>query len=424
MDIPDKYLREDLVERFTRYVKIDTASDRHSKTFPTTAVQFELADILRKELIRFGLKDVDVDDNSYLIAKLPSSLRSGGKIMSGYADPPVIGLMAHLDTSDAVPGNNVRPVLHENYNGGVIRLNNSIVLDPKEFPELRTYRGDTVITSDGSTLLGADDKAGLAEIMTAIRYLTEHPEIPHGEIEIIFTPDEETGMGMSRFPLKKVKSKYCYTVDGGEEGSIEPESFNAYKVAVTFHGRSIHIGYARGKLINALNMARDFLSMLPGAETPEATDGRFGYYCPFEISGKLDRVFLEVYIRDFDDKEAARRIEVINSIAQTVEKIYPGSRIEVKPEKQYSNMKRYIDSEPRIVSILEKAVEKAGAKPLLKYIRGGTDGSQLSEMGIPTPNIFAGGYNFHSRLEWVPVSSMVKAARTLINLAALWTAET
>jgi len=416
--IADNELRDDLIERFTRYVKIDTTSDRHSKTFPTTRNQFDLAYVLEKELKQLGINNVSIDENAFLIARIPSVPEKSGQPAAN--NPPIIGLMAHIDTASDVSGKNVHPVLHENYDGKPIKLNSSITLAPEEFPQLNKYLGDTIITTDGTTLLGADDKAGVAEIMTAVRFFTEHPEIPHGKLEIIFTPDEETGLGMSNFPLKRVKSKYCYTVDGGEEGSIEIESFNAYKTRLIFYGRSIHIGYARGKLINALNMTRDFLNMLPGAETPEATDERFGYYCPLEISGSVDQVYLEVFIRDFDDKEAQRRVEVIKSIASTIEKIYPGSRIDVKPEKQYSNMKQYLDKEPKIINILERAVKKAGAVPLKKYIRGGTDGSRLSEMGIPTPNIFAGGHNFHSRREWVPVSSMIKAAKTIINLIVMW----
>ncbi len=414
-------IRKKVVERFERYVKIETTSDRHSDTFPTTSCQLDLSRMLKDELNSIGVNDVEIDQNGFLIARIPANIKqenlprgiSPGKI-------PVIGLMAHVDTADAVSGKNVKPILHDNYNGNVIKLKNGHKLDPDEFPQLLNFKGDTIITSDGTTLLGADDKAGIAEIMTAIEYLLSNRDIPQPEIEVVFTPDEETGKGMSRFPLKRMKMKYCYTVDGGAAGSIEIESFNAYRTEITLTGKNIHPGYARGKMINSIRMASKLIELIPQAESPEATDGRFGYYHPIMISGKPEETKVEIYIRDFDDETARRRIETLREACRAVEKAFPGSSAVLRDEKQYSNMYMYIKKEPKIVSYLEEAVKKAGLEPKVEFIRGGTDGSQLSEMGIPTPNIFAGGYNFHSRLEWIPVSSMVKATETLVNLMELW----
>jgi len=285
------WIEQRLLERFLRYVRIDTTSDRHSKSSPTTAGQLELARVLVEELGRLSVEDVELDGGGFLFAHLESNLKGSAK------QPPAIGFIAHLDTSDAAPGRDVDPMVHEEYDGKIIALKEGGVLDPEEFPELRSYSGQKIVTSDGRTLLGADDKAGLAEIMTAVEYLVNHPELPHGKIGIYFTPDEEQGLSMQRFPIEKISAKYCYTFDGGEEGTIEAECFEGYKADLRFIGKSIHTGVARGKLVNAIEMAGKFLSLLPGAESPQATDGRYGFYFPLEITGGIEETTLEIYRR-------------------------------------------------------------------------------------------------------------------------------
>ncbi len=405
----DDWFRKRLLERFIRYVKFDTTSNPHSKTFPTTGGQRELANSLKTELTDMGITDTHVDENGFVIARI-----------EGQTNSPVIGLIAHMDTSPDVTGKNVKPIVHENYNGEEINLTGNVVISPEDSPGLKAYAGDTIITSDGTTLLGADDKAGVAEIMTAVEYMVKHPELQHGSFEVIFTPDEETGLGMSRFPIDKIKSKYCYTVDGSEEGDIEIETFNAYRVTVQLTGRIIHPGYARGKLINAITMATKFLNLIPESESPEATDGRFGYYYPYQISGNTEKSTIEILIRDFDNSIALKRIDALKAIATAVETGYSGGKVKLDIEKQYTNMGEYIKKEPQILSILQNAVKEAGLQPNIKYIRGGTDGARLSEMGIPTPNIFTGGHNFHSRTEWIALGAMVRATKTLTNLIHLW----
>ena len=410
----DRWLEERLLKRFLRYVRIDTASDRHSTALPTTKGQLELAGILVRELEELGLENAELDEKGFVFAALASNLPEEGN------EPPEIGFMSHLDTSDDVPGSGVKPVLHENYRGEIINLNDGITLDPAEFPELLRYQGATVITSDGRTLLGADDKAGIAEIMTALEYLKEHPEALHGRIRIIFTPDEEQGFSIERFPLDKITARYCYTMDGGEEGIIEAECFEAYKADVLFLGRSIHTGVARGKMVNAIEMAGSFLGMLPAAESPQATDGRYGFYFPLEIKGKLERASLVFYLRDFKESEVLRRVEALKQIGRAVEAAYPRGEVQVEAKKQYSNLRRYLKGSPEVVALLEEAIRETGIEPRHKIIRGGTDGAGLSELGIPTPNVFTGGHNFHSRQEWAALPAMVRAAQTVVNLCRLW----
>ncbi len=361
-----------------------------------------------------GVEDVTLNDECYVVARLPSNLKGG-------AAPPIFGFMAHVDTAPDLTGKDVHPQVVERYDGGPIRLNDQYTLDPARYPTLLQYRGETIVTTDGTTLLGADDKAGVAEIMTAVAFLQAHPEIPHGQIEIYFTPDEEIGRGMDRFPSDIARSEFCYTLDGDEEGSVEAECFTAYKVEVDFHGMVIHLGDARGKLANAVTMAANFISMLPRSESPEATDGRFGYYCPLEIRGELDHAWLEVYLRDFERTEIERRIAFLESLGKSIEGAFPGSRVEVRAEKQYLNMRDALQKRPEVIEYLLEAIRKTGVEPKMKAIRGGTDGARFTEMGIPTPNVFAGGHNFHSRFEWVPLPAMVRASETVINLAQLWT---
>lgn len=413
-DSDQSWIEQRLLERFLRYVRIDTTSDRHSKSTPTTAGQLELARVLVEELEQLSVRDVELDEGGFLFAHLESNLKGSAK------QPPEIGFIAHLDTSDAAPGKDVDPRVHEKYDGKIIALKEGVVLDPEEFPELRSYSGQKIITADGRTLLGADDKAGLAEIMTAVEYLVNHPDLPHGEIGIYFTPDEEQGLSMQRFPIKKISAKYCYTFDGGEEGTIEAECFEGYKADLRFIGKSIHTGVARGKLVNAIEMAATFLGLLPGAESPQATDGRYGFYFPLEITGGIEETTLEIYLRDFEEQEVQRRAAVLESMARAVEAVFPRGRVEIKIEKQYANLHRFLRDVQEVLQHLEQAIRETGIEPVYKIIRGGTDGARLSELGVPTPNVFTGGHNFHSRQEWAAVPAMIRAVNTAVNLCRLW----
>ncbi len=418
-DLPMKTIitdfKECVLEKFIRYAKIHTTSDMHVAEIPSTAVQWDLLNLLVSELNEIGISDVKLNENGYLIARLPSNQVG--------ADIPVIGFMAHVDTSSDMKGEGVNPVIHKDYNGEVIPLGEGYSLNPEKFPELKECVGNTLITTDGTTLLGADDKAGIAEIMTAVEWFLENPEIPHGEIEIVFTPDEETGKGMDLFPLKELNSKYCYTMDGGTSGELEGECFNAYRVDVKFTGQVIHLGSARGKLVNAVTMASSYISMLPQAESPEATDGRYGYYCPFELKAGLDEAELVIYLRDFELTEIERRIETLKTIGSAIEAVFSGGKVEVTPVKQYLNMREHMDSLPQGMEFLEKACRMAGVEPRQKIIRGGTDGSRLSEMGIPTPNVFTGGHNYHSRFEWASLETMSNAVKTIIYTSMLWSSQ-
>jgi tripeptide aminopeptidase len=408
----DRWFSERILKRFLSYVTVETSSDRHSSERPTTSGQWKLAKLLAKELAELGVERIDLDENCFLTAFLPSNVAA--------CDAPAIGFMAHMDTSQEVSGKGVKPVVHNNYNGKAIHLKDGTELDPKEFPDLKLYRGQTIITSDGTTLLGADDKAGIAEIMTGIEYLIAHPEIPHGKIEIIFTPDEETGFGMGLFPKDKIKSQFCYTLDGNGEGVVEAECFEAYRIEVSFKGKSIHPGKGRGKLVNAVEMATTFLSMIPKEESPQATDDRYGYYQPLEIGGNVEKTSVAIHVRDFEPSGCRRRIKALKAMAKTTENIYPGGKVTLRETKQYSNMKRYLKKSRGVLKYLEQAVRETGIEPHWRIIRGGTDGARLSEMGIPTPNIFTGGYNYHSELEWAGLPSMVKAAQVVVNLARIW----
>jgi tripeptide aminopeptidase len=405
----------DLLDRFIRYASIGTQSDRvlAARKTPSTDCQWELIRLLERECRNLGL-DAAADERGFLIARLSSNLPEA--MRSGV---PCIAFMAHVDTASDVPGSPVRPRVHENYDGGAILLD-GVTIDPAENPSLPRYRGDTIISSDGTSLLGADDKAGVAAIMSAAAYLLAHPEIPRGEVEFIFTPDEETGMGMDHFPLEKVRCAAAYTLDGDGEGTIESECFNAWKVEARFFGRVIHIGHARGKLANAVAMAARFVNMLPAGESPEATDGRFGYYCAMDIKGSLEEAVTEIFLRDFSEEEITRRRDALRIFASAVEKAFPGGRVQLKEEEQYRNMKSAFQKDARILAYLDRAVRETGIEPLYKSIRGGTDGARLSEKGIPTPNIFMGGENFHSRTEWVSLSAMARAARTVVNLTRIW----
>jgi tripeptide aminopeptidase len=405
-----------LLARFVRYAAIGTQSNRaaaHGKT-PSTDCQWELIRLLEKECRELGIADTGLTPQGFLIARLPSNLPPGRK-----EKVPCIGFMAHVDTASDAPGMRVRPVIHENYGGGPIRLS-GLVLDPADNPLLLRHTGDTIVTSDGTSLLGADDKAGIAAIMGAAEYLALHPEIARGDLELIFTPDEETGLGMDRFPLDKIRCAAAYTLDGDGEGTVEAECFNAVRVEARFTGKVIHIGHARGKLANAVAMACRFVELLPRSESPEATDGAYGFFCPMEIRGTLEEAAVEIFLRDFDEKEIARRLAALKAFALAVEAAFPGGEVRLKEEAQYRNMRGAFQKDPRILEYLVRAVKLTGIEPVCKSIRGGTDGARLSEKGVPTPNLFMGGGNFHSRTEWVSLRAMSRAAQTVVNLARIW----
>lgn len=408
-------LEKDATERFLRYVQVSTTSDRKSDETPSTHGQWDLSKHLKRELEDIGVRDISLDDHCYLIARIPAS--------EGCEQAPAVGFMAHVDTAADVSGENVRPLVHDAYDGSPIELPAGYTLDPADSPELLDYTGDTIITSDGSTLLGGDDKAGVAEIMAAVQYLYDHPDIPHGPIEVIFTPDEETGLGMNRFPKERLESVACYTLDGQSEGLVEAECFNAYHAEVHFTGRAIHLGYARAQMVNAVSMAAAFIGMLPRNESPEATDGYYGYYCPLEVSGTLDSAKVDVYIRDHDDGEAKRRVAALSDFASAVEAAYPGGSVRVESRKQYSNMFDEVSKQPRVMNLLEEAMRRTGHEPKRHAIRGGTDGARLTQMGIPTPNVSSGQHNMHSRFEWVATRSLARSAELVVRLAELWTGE-
>jgi tripeptide aminopeptidase len=405
------YARE-LAARLIRYAEVETTSDRHIETIPSTDTQWHLARLLLDELRALGIEDASLDDHCYLIARIPAS--------PGSEHAPSIGLMAHIDTASDVSGTGVKPRIVEKYDGEAIALGGGLILDTADNPDLADHVGDTIVVTDGSTLLGADDKAGVSEILTAASLFLAHPEILHGPLELVFTPDEETGKGMNLFPLERLRSKACYTVDGGKAGEIEAECFTAYAVKAEFTGKVIHIGSARGKLANAVAMAASFVSMLPRSEAPESTDGWYGYYCPLEISGGLESATVDIFLRDFFEAGMAARIAAVEALGKAVEAQFPLGSVKLTVTKQYLNMRAKLDERPEVLGRLMEAARRAGAEPFIKPIRGGTDGARLTEMGVPTPNIFTGGYNYHSRYEWASVGEMVLAVETLIELVKLW----
>ncbi len=402
--------REALLERFLRYVAIDTTSDREKKETPSTRGQFDLARLLVAELEELGLSDISLTPSCYVLARLPAS--------PGCEAAPPVALMAHMDTASDVSGANVQARVHHNWQGNAIELCEGTTLDPAEYPELAEHLGDTLITSDGTTLLGADDKAGIAAIMTALAAFHADPALRHPALEIIFTPDEETGKGLPDFPQDQIHASSCYTLDGGGLGEIEDECFNAFKADICFTGSVIHIGHARGKLANAVAMAAAYVQLLPRSESPEATDNWYGYWCPMELSGDLESAKLEVFLRDFDRAGMARRLEALDLFARTIEAQFPGGRVEVKTHQQYMNMKEAVSRHPAVMGALLDATKALDIPVVRKPIRGGTDGSRLTELGVPTPNVFAGGHNFHSLREWASLGEMCAAVALLIELAA------
>jgi tripeptide aminopeptidase len=400
------------VDRFLKYAAFWTTSSRHIAETPSTPGQWELARALAAELGGLGLKDTELTEHCYVIARLPAS--------PGREGVPAVGFLAHLDTSEEAPGRGVRPLLVRSYDGKAIALEGGLRLDPAADRDLVAMKGRPLIHADGTTLLGADDKAGIAARIGAVEYLLGHPEILHGPVEIVFSPDEETGKGLPEFPLDKIRAKACYTLDGGPLGEMECECFNAWGARVSFTGVSMHLGTARGVMANAALMASAFAVMLPRSESPEATDGYYGYYCPLEISGNVENASLDVFIRDFDREEGRRRLEALNAFALAVEAQFPGGKVRVEAKAQYYNMKEKIEAHPEVMEKLAQAFANQGIEPRRKPIRGGTDGSRLTELGIPTPNIFTGGRNFHSRLEWLAADEMAAASALVVELIRIW----
>ena len=407
------FLQKEAKERFIRYVKINTTSDdKKAGTTPSSQIQFELANILKSELEELGLEKVELDEYCYVYATLPSNVKN---------NKTPIGFIAHMDTSNAVSGVNVTPIIHENYDGSIITLpnDNTVKLDPAELPHLHESVGENVITSSGDTLLGADDKAGIAEIMAAMAAFKKFPEFKHGEIRVCFTPDEEIGLGTAKINISKL-GKYCYTLDGSEPGELENECFDAYFAGITFNGINVHPGFAKDKMVNAVNIAGRYLSNLPEYESPEHTEGREGFYHPMEISGNAEKCSIKIIIRDFEESNNLKRIDYLKDLNKAYETLYHGLNIEMEIKHQYKNMVEVLNEHPQVLELAEKAITEAGIKALKQPIRGGTDGSKLCQMGIPTPNIFAGGILFHSKKELIVESSLRKAAETIVHLAALW----
>ena len=404
--------KQHLINRFVSYVTVDTESDPTSESTPSTAKQWDLANALVEELKSIGMQEVSIDENAYIMATLPSN--SAKKL-------PIIGFISHFDTSPDFTGANVKPQIIENYDGNDIILDKeqNIVLSPTYFEDLLLYKGQTLITTDGNTLLGADDKAGITEIISAMEYLINHPEIEHGTIKVGFTPDEEIGRGAHKFDVKKFGADWAYTMDGSQVGELEYENFNAAGAIVTVKGKIVHPGYAKGKMINSMYIATEFINSLPQLETPEHTEGREGFFHLHNMIGAVEETKLQYIIRDHDRSHFEARKNVINKLAEDLNTQYGRDVISIKIKDQYFNMREKIEPVMHIVDIAEKAMIEANSKPLVKPIRGGTDGSQLSYMGLPCPNIFAGGHNFHGRYEYVPVESMQKAIEVIVNIAQL-----
>lgn len=400
-----------VVDRFLKYVKFDTQSDEFTNLWPSTPGQMIFAQNLEEELRELGLSEISLDDNGYLMATL-----------SANTDKPVptIGFIAHLDTSPDLSGKHVKPRIIENYQGGDIVLNQEkeIVLSPREFPELDNYKGQALIVTDGNTLLGADDKAGIAEIITAVKYLKDHPEIVHGKIRVAFNPDEEIGQGAHKFDVQKFGADWGYTMDGGEIGELEYENFNAAVARITFTGRNVHPGYAKHKMINSMRIANSFTSMLPRWETPEHTEGYEGFYHLISIEGNVEKTVVTYIIRDHDRDRFERRKKELEHLVRKVNNEFPNcATIDIKD--QYYNMREKIEPVMYVIDIAEEAMRNVGVTPHVVPIRGGTDGAQLSFKGLPCPNIFAGGLNFHGRYEFIPIPSMEKAVDVIVEIARL-----
>jgi tripeptide aminopeptidase len=405
--------KQALIDRFFRYIKIDTQSDPENEdVFPSTEKQWVLAKMLEKELIEMGMSDVSLDENCYIMATLPANVD---------ASIPVIGFIAHIDTSPDFTGTNVNPQIHENYNGGDIVLNaaENIILSPKDFEDLLLYKGQTLITTDGTTLLGADDKAGVTEIMAAMEYLLKHPEIKHGTIKIGFTPDEEVGKGAHKFDVAKFGAEWAYTMDGSTVGELEFENFNAAGAKLIATGKIVHPGYAKNKMINSMLYANEFVQALPAEEVPEKTSGYEGFYHLHSIKGDVERTELYYIIRDHDRAKFEARKDLFAQLAVDLNTKHGKKIFATEIKDQYYNMREKVEPVMHIVDIAEEAMKELNITPLIKAIRGGTDGSQLSYKGLPCPNIFAGGHNFHGRYEFVAAEAIEKATHVILKIVEL-----
>jgi tripeptide aminopeptidase len=406
-------MNETVLDKFLRYVVIDTQSKEDSDSYPSTMKQFDLLNLLVKELKEMNVSNVSIDEHGYVIATIPSNVKS--KV-------PVIGFIAHVDTSPEVTGANVKPQVIKNYAGGDIILpgDASVVIRESENPGLKAAIGKTIVTSDGTTLLGADDKAGVAAIMTAVQELMNNPHIPHGEIKIAFTPDEEVGAGTKYFDVKKFGAQFAYTVDGDMPGELNKETFSANLCVITVNGRDIHPGSAKGIMVNSIRVISEIIARLPRDISPEATEGYEPYIHPYVLEGGVAKSTVKILFRDFRTEGLADLKKIVDDIVEKVQSLFPLARIEVSVIEQYRNMREGIEKDLRVVDYLFEATKRAGLDPQWKPIRGGTDGSKLTEAGLPTPNIFTGGANFHSRTEWVNVWGMEKAVETILNLVQIW----
>lgn len=412
MDI--KLDNQEIISRFSRYVKIDTQSDPTSPSVPSTEKQKNLGKILVKELHEIGIEDAHMDNYGYIYATLEANTDK---------DVPVICFCSHMDTSPDSSGKDVKPLVHENYQGEPLILpdDSSIIIDPENHPELSNKIGHDIITASGKTLLGADNKSGLTAIMTAVKYLVDNPQLKHGRIRILFTVDEEIGRGVDKVDIDKLAATYGYTIDGEKLGSLEDETFSADKVTAKVQGISAHPGFAKGKLVSALKVAAEIVAKLPKDRlSPETTNGRAGFIHPTNISGTIEKAEVQFIIRDFETEGLVEKEDYLKMLGDEVMEIFPGSKVDFIIEEQYRNMKEILQHHPQVVEYAEEAIKRTGVKPRLQSIRGGTDGSRLTFMGLPCPNIFAGEYAFHSKQEWTTVQDMSKAAETIIHLAQIW----
>jgi tripeptide aminopeptidase len=406
--------RKQILDRFLQYVAIDTQSDDTSTTFPSTVKQFEMLNLLHDQLNAFGLTDVSIDSNGYVMGTLPSNTTK--KV-------PVIGFVSHVDTAPDMSGANVKPRLIENYDGNDVVLNaeKKIVLSPVDFPEMKEYLGQTLIVTDGTTLLGADDKAGVTEIMSAIEYLVNHPDIEHGTLKVGFTPDEEVGRGVDFFDVKKFGADFAYTMDGGGVGELEYENFNAAGAKVIIQGRNIHPGYAKNKMKNAILMAMEFNALLPVNERPEFTQDYEGFYHLIKTEGSVENAFIQYIIRDHDRTKFELKKQFFKDCVGFMNKRYGEGSFTLEMKDQYYNMREMVEPVYHVVATAQEAMEQLGIVPKVVPIRGGTDGARLSYMGLPCPNIFAGGHNFHGKMEYVPLESIVKATEVILKIVELYT---
>ena len=400
-----------VLQRFLRYARIDTQSEEGVEAYPSTEKQKDLSRLLVEELQALGLADAEMDEHGYVMATIESNVDH---------DVPVIGLIAHVDTSPEVSGKDVNPQIHADYDGSAIKLNDDFTLTPEQSPQLLKFKGGTIITSDGSTLLGADNKAGIAEIMTLVERLNADPSIPHGKLRIGFTCDEEVGRGVDFFDVERYGVAYAYTVDGETPGEIENETFCADSATLTVTGINVHPGYAKDKLVNAIKAASAFISLLPADMTPETTEKREGYIHPIAMSGGVEEVVVKMILRDFDEAPLRAQRDILDGIVNKVQGDFPAAKFDLAYAESYRNMRFVLDDHPHVTEYGMEAVKRAGMEPVLNLIRGGTDGARLSFMGVPTPNIFTGGHLFHSRFEWIALEGMEACVKTLVELVQIW----